>query len=163
MQTRGNFAPMDSKQITSQQHALVYAAKICPYCGESTELTDASESPNTMYGKRYICRPCGAWVGVHAGTEQSLGSLANAELRSLRMLAHNWFDPIAKEGLIDDFYTVYVAGMSTRAKAYHWLAHEMNIKPEYCHIGMFNEAECQQVVAICQPIVERLDGSGDIW
>ena len=148
---------MDNKQVFSQQHALVYVGKICPYCGEGTELIE------TSYGKKLICTPCGAWVGVHQGTEHSLGSLANRELRALRTLAHRWFDPIAVEGLIEDFYTVHIAGMSTRQKAYHWLANEMNIHPDYCHIAMFNEAECQQVINICQPIVQGLEGTGDIW
>ena len=151
------FAAMENKQFFPQQHALVYAGKICPYCGAATELI------HTGYGKKFICKPCDAWVGVHQGTENALGSLANAELRNLRMLAHQWFDPIAREGLIEDFYKVHIAGMSSRKKAYHWLSAEMNIHADYCHIAMFNDEECRRVVAICQPIVERLDGSGDIW
>ena len=102
------------------------------------------------YGMIYLCRPCKAWVGVHAGTNQALGRLANARLRELKMLAHRWFDPIAVEGLINDYYPVYIAGMNTREKLYYWLAAEMGIRREYCHIGMFDEERCRQVIALCR-------------
>ena len=141
----------------------VLSGHVCPYCDGNTEYVDSATVYDKTYGMIYLCRPCKAWVGVHEGTDQALGRLANAELRQLKMLAHRWFDPIAVEGLINDFYPVYITGMSTRAKAYHWLAAEMGIKPEYCHIGMFDEDECKQVIAICQPIVESFEGTGDIW
>jgi len=141
----------------------VLSGKVCPYCNGNTEFTDSAAVYGTIHGMIYLCRPCQAWVGVHKGTDQALGRLANAELRELKMLAHRWFDPIAVEGLINDFYNVYVSGMSTRAKAYHWLAGQMGIKVEYCHIGMFDTDQCKQVIAICQPIVESFEGTGDIW
>lgn len=111
----------------------------------------------------YICRPCNAWVGVQQGTDKAMGRLANAELRSLRRFTHRWFDSLAVDGLIDDFYDSNINGINTRQKACLRLAAELGIQPGFCHIGMFDEEECKRVIAICQPIVESLDGTGDIW
>ncbi|MEP6727578.1 MAG: zinc-finger-containing protein [Bacteroidota bacterium] len=142
--------------------ALISSGKLCPYCEKESEFVDSAAVYGTSYGMIYICRPCQAWVGVHEGTDQALGRLADYELRQLKILAHRWFDPIAIEGLINEFYTVYIAGITTRQKAYHWLASELSIQPAYCHIGMFDVEECKQVIAVCQPIVERYENSGDI-
>jgi len=141
----------------------VLAGLVCPYCGGNTEYVNGSSVWKDDTRMIYLCRPCKAWVGVHKGTDQALGRVANADLRALKKLAHRWFDPIAVEGLINDFYTTTITGMGTREKAYYWLAGQMNIKKEYCHIGMFGEDECKRVIAICQPIVESFEGSGDIW
>jgi len=141
----------------------VLSGQVCPYCNGSTEYVDSAAVYDKSYGMIYLCRACNAWVGVHAGTDKALGRLAKAELRQLKMLAHRCFDPIAVEGLINDFYHLHIPGMNTREKAYWWLAGEMGIKPEYCHIGMFDEEECKRVIAICQPIVESFEGTGDIY
>lgn len=152
-----------NQSISAPVASPVLSGQVCPYCNNPTEFTDSAEVYEKSYGMIYICRPCQAWVGVHQGTDQALGRLANAELRELKMIAHRWFDPIAKEGLINEIYSVYMTGTTTRAKAYDWLAAQMGIKPEYCHIGMFDADECREVIRICQPVVERYDGSGDIY
>jgi hypothetical protein len=136
-------------------HSPVLSGKICPYCDSPSVYTDSADVyGGTSYGMIWLCRPCQAWVGVHEGTDQALGRLASAELRELKMQAHRWFDPIARQGLIKDIYPIYIAGMSERDKAYLWLSEIMGIKKEYCHIGMMDEGECQQVIDICKPFVE---------
>lgn len=43
----------------------------------------------------WLCRAypaCSSYVGVHAGTENALGTMANAELRAERVKAHGWID-----------------------------------------------------------------------
>lgn len=51
---------------------------ICPYCGCFAEFVDSSCVYNgKSYGMIYLCRPCVAWVGVHKGTDNALGRLAN--------------------------------------------------------------------------------------
>jgi hypothetical protein len=54
----------------------------CPYCGQPAIYVDSAAVYRIgSYGMIYLCRPCQAWVGVHPGTDQPLGRLANAELR----------------------------------------------------------------------------------
>ena len=141
----------------------VLAGLVCPYCNNNTEYVNSSAVNTANTGMIYLCRPCKAWVGVHKGTGQALGRVAKAGLRELKMLAHRWFDPIAVEGLINDFYSTNITGMNNREKAYYWLSEQLGIKRDYCHIGMFDEDDCKRVIALCQPIVESFEGSGDIW
>lgn len=138
----------------SQVFLLFFVAKFVAIAMPGTQYVDSGEIYAKTYGMIYLCRPCNAWVGMHEGTNEAFGPVPTAKLRQLKMLAHRWFDQLAVEGLINEFYHVYMAGLSTRAKAYHWLASEMGIKPEFCHIGMFDVEQCKQVIPICQPIVE---------
>ena len=66
----------------------IIAGKICPYCGKPTEYVDSSIIYGRSYGMIYLCRDCRAYVGVHKGTDQALGRLANAELREAKKEAH---------------------------------------------------------------------------
>ena len=54
----------------------------CDYCQASAELVDSKVIYGRSYGLMWLCRPCGAWVGTHEGTEKPLGRLANADLRA---------------------------------------------------------------------------------
>lgn len=67
-----------------------------------------------------------------------LGRLANKELRDAKMLAHTYFDPIWKDGVM------------RRQKAYEWLAKRLNIPREECHIGMMDMERCRRVVEVCK-------------
>lgn len=113
----------------------------CHYCSrETTRVTGATLYPHRrdLARKRFIaCIPCQAWVGVHGGTGRPLGGLANGPLRRARQRAHGAFDPIWKSGAMK------------RTKAYAWLAKQLGIDVERCHIAMFNETTCDRVVAIC--------------
>lgn len=86
----------------------------------------------------YICKPCDAIVGVHKGTDNALGRLANRELRSLKKEAHANFDPIWKTKKMD------------RSQAYKWLSQQLELPPQYTHIGMFSEKTCKRVITICK-------------
>lgn len=113
----------------------------CDYCGNRAVLVTGREiyphRPD-LYGKRfYQCSPCGAYVGCHPGTKRPLGRLANASLRAAKVRAHAAFDPLWKSGRMK------------RTKAYAWLAKELEIKPDDCHIGMFTEDMCARVVSVC--------------
>lgn len=85
----------------------------------------------------YLCRSCGAYVGVQAGTTIPKGRLANAELRKWKIAAHNAFDPLWK------------SGQFRRNTAYKLLATRMGLPVEKTHIGMFDVEQCKQVVRIC--------------
>ena len=118
--------------------AEILAGKICPYCLQPSKLEDSKVVYGRSYGLIYLCSPCHAWVGVHAGTKNALGRLANAKLRELKKSAHNAFDPIWKKGEMK------------RSKAYLWLAGAMGIDKDLCHIGMFSEDQCRQVIELCK-------------
>lgn len=112
----------------------------CGYCGQPAELVDSAEVyEGRSYGPIYLCRPCQAWVGVHPGTEEPLGTLARAELRALRRQAHEAFDPRWK-GLNAEF---------SRAAAYEWLAGRLDLPVTACHIGQFDEETCRRAIAAC--------------
>ncbi|MDO4549515.1 MAG: zinc-finger-containing protein [Clostridia bacterium] len=109
----------------------------CDYCGKRAEFVDSSIVYGRSYGMIYCCRECGAWVGVHKGTDKPLGRLANLELRELKKAAHNAFDPIWKHGQM------------TRRQAYACLSEQIGLVPADTHIGMFDVDRCKQTIRIC--------------
>lgn len=112
---------------------------ICPYCGRRAEYVDSKIIYHGhSYGMIYICRPCNAYVGVHDGTDIPKGSLANAEVRYWRRLAHAAFDPLWQSG---KFYR-------RRNDAYSWLSLKMGLPKENTHIGMFGVDACKKVIDI---------------
>ena len=73
---------------------------ICPYCKEQAEWVENKEIYGRNYGKSYmvwLCKKCNAYVGCHKNTKEPLGTLANKELRDLRIKAHNAIDVYWKE------------------------------------------------------------------
>lgn len=125
--------------------------KTCPYCKAKTELVDSIEVYSKSYGLIYLCRPCKSWVGVHKGTTESLGRLANAELREAKKKAHFYFDKLWRAKINYGF-----SKNKARGKAYVWLSKELGIPAPETHIGWFDIDMCERVVSICKPIVEKL-------
>ena len=113
---------------------------VCPYCNNPAALVTGREvypGKRWLYGKSfYLCGPCDAYVGCHDGTTKPLGRLANAELRAAKIAAHAAFDPL------------WQSGRMKRQEAYGWLADQLKIAREHCHIGMFDVETCRLVVAI---------------
>lgn len=114
----------------------------CPYCGGKTALVTGEViypyRPD-LHGKHYwLCQPCNAWVGCHPDSTRPMGVPADAKTRQARMRAHEAFDPIWRTGRM------------TRRKAYDWLAAQMGLPVKATHISWFDQALCQQVLAICQ-------------
>lgn len=109
----------------------------CPYCGNPAQLvTGEAVYPHRadLWEKKfYQCKPCGARVGCHPGTEKPFGRLANAELRRAKIDAHAAFDKLWKSGKM------------TRSSAYALLRSLMELKKGVCHIGMFDEVQCRMV------------------
>lgn len=120
---------------------------MCDYCSRPTEyVTGATVYPHRpdLAGRRfYRCVPCNAYVGVHEGTDQPLGRLANPQLRRAKVAAHSAFDPLWKP-------TIATKPVMRRGAAYEWLARELGIRAADCHIGMFDVATCLRVVEICR-------------
>jgi len=74
--------------MTLKDDPLVLLGWSCPYCGAPTKLVDDTEIYGRSYGTScYVCKPCGAWVGCHKGTDKALGRIANKELRELKRQA----------------------------------------------------------------------------
>lgn len=116
---------------------------ICDYCNNKAVLVTGKElyphRPDLVSIKAWQCKPCNASVGCHKNSKDNipLGRLANPELKRLKQDAHAAFDPLWKSGKL------------TRKEAYAWLSHAMDIDPNACHIGMFNEDLCRKVVKVC--------------
>jgi len=91
----------------------------CPYCSKEAKfVTGEFVHPFQIRHKDknyYICDVCDAYVGCHKGTRKALGTLANAELRALRMKVHTAFDPL------------WTSRVITRKEAYITLAKKLKI------------------------------------
>lgn len=107
---------------------------LCPYCDRQAELIDSVEIYGRSYGNAWICRDCDAYVGCHNGTSKALGRLADKELREWKKKAHAVFDPLWKSRRF------------TRSGAYAWLAKELNMSRDDCHIGMMGIEQCKKVI-----------------
>ena len=123
--------------MTPRKLAIVKCA-----CGREAELVDGSviyPHRRDLYAKQfYRCAPCGAYVGCHPNTQTPLGTLADGPTRAARARVHAAFDPLWK------------SGRWRRRDAYGWLANELNIPYQRCHIGTFDLTRCsqaQQVIA----------------
>lgn len=117
----------------------------CDYCGTLTDFVDSKVIYGRSYGMAYLCPNCKAYVGVHKGTDKPLGRLANAELRKWKNAAHASFDPLWQTGPF----------RRKRNQAYAWLSKQMGLPIEKTHIGMFDIAECKQVIKICTEITMK--------
>lgn len=127
----------------------------CPYCkAHAALMLDSAALYNGRNnGPVWICMPCGAWVGVHKNSPRylPLGRLANAELRAAKVRAHEVFDPLWQRKIIKPRQDDKGVKRRARAEGYHWLAQQLGISFEECHIGNFDLETCQRVVDICAP------------
>jgi len=112
---------------------------MCPYCAKPAVLADSAEVYHgRSYGMIWICRPCGAYVGCHKNSKDHApkGSLANAELRPLRIAAHAAFDPLWKSGDMK------------RKEAYAWLKAALDVDFPI-HIGESDVDMCHRIITAC--------------
>ena len=131
--------------MTLPDDALVLLGWSCPYCGNPTELVDSSEIYGQAYGGMcYYCVPCQAWVGCHKDSTKSLGRLADKNLRKLKHLAHEAFDPIWKDGYM------------SRSEAYLMLSRAFELPIGQTHIGMFNEELCRETIKFCKTVLIKI-------
>mgnify|MGYP003655949060 CR=1 FL=1 len=120
----------------------------CDYCDKPAEETTGAviypKLPKLAHLKLYACFACGAYVGTHKNSGHPLGRLANKELRIAKMQAHKSFDILWSDNHM------------TRDEAYKYLAKSMGIKKQNCHIGMFNENQCQQAINIAKAKLKQI-------
>lgn len=141
----------------------IIEARICPYCGERPEFVDSIVIYGKSYGNIYFCKSCDAYVGVHKGTEKSLGRLANKELREAKKEAHYYFDQLWNRKLRkwmkkkENHSRKEISSMRriVRNQAYSWLSKQMNLPAKHTHIGMFSVERCQQVIELCKPYCKK--------
>lgn len=124
------------------------AAPVCPYCAREAVLAS-----HKAYGFKWECTPCDASVGCHKDTQRPKGTLANKATRAARIAAHEAFDPIWLEKLRRSPHRTKA---SVREGAYEWLARQLQLTKDECHIGRFDIAMCMRVVAVCAPILTAL-------
>lgn len=131
----------------------------CPYCGQDAALVSGDVVyPNRadLGDKRFWrCADCSAWVGCHPGTDRPLGRLADADLRAAKQRAHASFDPLWQTKMRRE----RTGKGEARGAGYIWLANQLGIAFAECHIGMFDVATCDRVVAICKPFHRGLRSS----
>lgn len=123
---------------------LATCVPVCPYCSNMSVYLPSK--------RIYRCEPCDAQVGVHKHNNEPLGTLANAELRAARKKAHSYFDPLWRYKIKRDNLTVSEA----RKPAYEWLAAEMGLHVDDCHIGEFDLQQCSDVMRICKPYISKV-------
>ena len=107
---------------------------ICPYCGNKAVWVSNAVVYGEPLGKShmiYYCSDCGAYVGCHNNTRKPLGTMANAELRKLRIRAHNHIDKLYKNGGI------------TRKELYKGL--KLYFGKEV-HVGESNKEMCMELI-----------------
>jgi zinc-finger-containing domain len=131
------------------------AAPICPHCSiPSVFLASSASIYGRDYGPVYACQNgCDAYVGVHEGTRIAKGTLANKPLREARKAAHRLFDPLWKD--LRQAYPEIASPprfiqSTARVRAYRWLAEQLAIPFDDCHIAMFDLAMCAAAIAVIQ-------------
>jgi len=126
----------------------------CPYCGNQSKLVGGDviypHRPDLKHKKFYLCKPCKAYVGCHPGGAKPLGRLADARLRRAKSMAHRHFDVLWKKNTNKQRRRKKM----DRREAYCWLAEQLDIPREHCHIGMFDIETCQRVVDLCRPYIK---------
>ncbi len=123
----------------------------CPYCDKPSALVTGDviypHRPDLSEKWLYLCYPCGAYVGCHPGTTKPLGRLANYELRRAKQAAHAAFDPLWRDG------------KKKRKEAYTWLAEQLGVHVNDCHIGYFDVDMCRRVVEACKMNEKETSGA----
>jgi hypothetical protein len=87
----------------------------------------------TKYGLRFGCTVVGCTVVLWDG---STSTPADEPTRVLRRQCHLEFDKLWKGP----------TGRMSRTAAYRWLAKTMQLPPDKAHIGMFDSAQCEQLL-----------------
>lgn len=132
--------PFVSRQRLAKVRHRVEPPTNCPHCGGSVRLVNNQEvygTPSGNWPYLYLCDDglldsCGAYVGLHYGTDLPFGPLATAGMRRQRALVKPLFRQVVKENFGGDV-----------GAAYRWLASAMGVERTHCHFGMFTETQCQ--------------------
>lgn len=124
---------------------------LCPCGAECVKASGADIYPHRSdlrHLRFWRCPSCGRYVGSHKESGEPLGIPADARTRKARSGVHALFDPlwIGKKGR---------NRRRRRDRAYQWLADQLGIPKERCHIGSFDHATCIKASAICARISQE--------
>jgi hypothetical protein len=127
--------PHVSRQALRRVKNPLPAPTTCPYGHDRVDLVSHTEIYGREYGEwpyAYLCRDCGAYVGLHPHTDIPLGTLANEELRRARNLCKPPFE------------TLWKSEKMTRSQAYIALAEHLGLETEQCHFAWFDIDQCRK-------------------
>jgi hypothetical protein len=107
-------------------------------------LVDSDRVYRRSYGMIWLCEPCDADVGCHKNspTHAPLGTPATLHLRRLRQRVHKDLDAIWRDGL------VLGCDRAARSKTYAWLAVQLGLPKERCHVAEFDEDMCERAINV---------------
>lgn len=127
---------------------------ICVECGKLADLVTGAEvyphRPDLHHKPFWRCT-CGAYVGCHPDTDIPLGYPAGPITRRARSDAHAAFDPLWEAKQRRD----KVSKGKAREAGYSWLAEQLGIRRQDCHVSHFDAATARRVVEICKAIHEK--------
>ena len=111
----------------------------CPECGSPVVLksADGIYHTNPDHVQLYVCSrypQCDTYVRTPPGTTIPMGTLANRQLRRLRVQAHKSFDRLYRSGLMG------------KDDAYRWLASVVQAPMSCAHIGYLGDYYCKKVI-----------------
>ncbi|GJE26268.1 zinc-finger-containing protein [Methylobacterium organophilum] len=133
-------------------------------CGATARLTSGAEiypnRPDLADTPIWACPTCeDTYCGCHPGTEEPLGTPADASLREARMLLHRrrvdplWKDAHKLEAYGDlDAADVKAVQRAARVRVYRFLAARMGLTEEQCHVGMFTLEQCREAWGALQGV-----------
>ena len=105
----------------------------CGECGSPMRLLESRQ-----YGKFYGCvkwPECSGTHGAHQKTGEPLGIPANTETKKMRILAHEAFDTLWKNGEMK------------RKDAYKWMEEILSLSSEEAHISKFDITTCELLIS----------------
>jgi hypothetical protein len=107
---------------------------ICPKCNKEAPWVPNEVAYGNRFGKNYMCyfcKECDTYVGCHNNTKEPLGTMADKELRNLRMQTHKVFDLLWKNGKMN------------RNQAYQLLEEKFGRE---IHIGSSDVETCKKII-----------------
>lgn len=138
-------------QARAKRASVPMVDPICAECGGMGEQVDSAviypHRPD-LHGKPMFRCSCGAYVGAHPGTEVPLGYPAGPETRKLRSRVHALFDPLWEAKMRRDG----IRKGKAREDGYRWLAEQLGIARDDCHVSHFKADRCRQAIAVLEPI-----------
>lgn len=117
----------------------------CADCGAAMRLV------TTRRGRFYGCTRHPLCDGAHGAFADGrpVGIAANKATRHARTRAHAAFDRLWRDGQM------------TRKQAYAWLAGQLGMTEEECHLGKFDHATCRRVVEAVRALEAETRGRLD--
>lgn len=124
----------------------------CPYCDAAVQLVTYEDADWPLLGhprpdgtgieSLWMCIPCWAWTRRAHHEYQPTNTVAVAVDRKRRRHAHRWLDEMWRTAPA-------FRRAAARVQAYRWLAGEMGVAEEECHIGLFTGDRLRQALTIC--------------